>query len=86
VNEDAASPPSAVQLVIGDGTPKKALFTALIVGSILTAINHGDTIFAGHWPPVFKVLLTYFTPYCVTTWGAIIGKRSQWKRDAGKSS
>jgi rhodanese-related sulfurtransferase len=82
LNESPGSPPSVVQLVFGDGTPKKALLTALIVGSILTAINHGDTILAGHWPPMIKMLLTYLTPYCVTTWGAMIGKRSQWKRDA----
>ena len=29
-----------LQLAFGDGTPKKAFFTALVVGSILTSINH----------------------------------------------
>lgn len=83
-NTRAASPPIA-QLIFGDGTPKKAFLTALVVGSILTTINHGDTIAAGHWPPALKVVLTYLTPYCVTTWGAITGKRAQWKRDAARS-
>ena len=65
-----------VQLAFGDGTIKKAFFSALVVGSILTGINHGDTILAGDYPSWPKVLLTYFVPYCVTTWGAITGKLS----------
>ena len=78
------TPPTApplAQLVFGDGTPKKAFLTALVVGSILTAINHGDAILIGDWPPLLKVFLTYCVPYCVTTWGAVIGKRAQWRRD-----
>ena len=67
-------------MAFGDGTPKKALLTAAIVGTILTLINHGDMIIAGEWPPLLKVALTYCVPYCVTTWGAITGKRAQWKR------
>ena len=55
--------------------------TALVVGTILTTINHGDVILAGN-PPVFlKIILTYCVPYCVTTWGAILGKRAQWLAD-----
>ena len=65
---------SLLQLAFGDGTPKKAFFTALVVGSILTSINHGDMILSGEYPYWLKVLLTYFVPYCVTTWGAITGK------------
>ena len=79
----APSGPSLNQLVFGDGTPKKAFLTALIVGSILTAINHGDTIIMGIWPPVLKLALTYFVPYCVTTWGAVTGKQAQWRRSQG---
>ncbi|MFL2749051.1 MAG: hypothetical protein ACJ0DI_06130 [bacterium] len=39
-----------LQLAFGDGTPKKAFFTALVVGSILTSINHGDMIFIRRIP------------------------------------
>ncbi len=66
-----------LQLAFGDGTTKKAFFSALVVGSILTGINHGDTILSGEYPSWPKVLLTYFVPYCVTTWGAITGKLSR---------
>lgn len=75
------SPPTLGQMVLGDGTPKKAFLTALVVGTILTTINHGDTILDGSWPPALKVILTYCVPYCVTTWGAVTGKRAQWRRD-----
>ena len=60
-----------------DGTPKKAFLTACVVGSILTAINHGDLILIGDFPPFWKVILTYFVPFCVTTWGSFLGKRSR---------
>ena len=50
--ENTPLPPSALQMVLGDGTPKKAFLTALIVGTILTGINHGDTILAGLIPDV----------------------------------
>ena len=67
-------------MVLGDGTPKKAILTALVVGTILTAINHGDVILSGSAPLPWKVILTYCVPYCVTTWGAVTGKRAQWRR------
>jgi len=68
------SRPSLTSLMFGDGTPKKALFTALVVGSILAIINHGDLILAGTMPPLTKIGLTYCVPFCVTTWGAVTGK------------
>ena len=67
--------PDLFQLAFGDGTPKKALNTALVVGTILTTINHGDVIIRGESINYFKILLTYCVPFCVTTWGAIHGKR-----------
>ncbi len=70
-------------MMFGGGTPTKAVYTALIVGTILTAINHGDVILAESPPSAWKVVLTYLVPYCVTTWGAITGKRAQWRIDRG---
>ncbi len=81
VREDIESSPPLSQLIFGDGTPKRAFFTALFVGTILMAINHGDLILSGLFPPAWKILLTYCVPYCVTTWGAITGKRAQLRRD-----
>ena len=75
--ERTVSSPSILQMVFGDGTPKKAILTALVVGTILTTINHGDIIMDGLMPDAWKVFLMY----CVTTWGAATGKLAQWRRD-----
>ncbi|MEX0286982.1 MAG: nitrate/nitrite transporter NrtS [Paracoccaceae bacterium] len=72
--------PTFLQLATGDGTPRKAFVTALVVGTVLTVINHGDTLLAGAAPPLGKILLTYCVPYCVTTWGAIGAKRAAWNK------
>jgi hypothetical protein len=85
LNSGDFSQPSLRQMIFGDGTPKKAILTALVVGSLLTAINHGDVILSDLAPPPWKVILTYCVPYCVTTWGAITGKRAQWHKDQRSS-
>ena len=48
---------------------------ALIVGTVLTAINQGDMLLAGHWPPalVWKLPMTYAVPFIVATLGALGG-------------
>ena len=66
-----------IELAISDGTPRKAFLTACIVGTILTIINHLDTIMLGDMPPLIKIALTYCVPYCVTTWGSVLGKKSR---------
>ena len=65
-----------IDLAFSDGTPKKAFFTALVVGTVLTLINHGDVLLSGNYPPILKVPLTYCVPFCVTTWGSYLGKKA----------
>ena len=52
---------------------KRALKYALIVGFILTIINHGDAILAGQITPgrVLKILLTVMVPYVVSTLSSV---------------
>jgi hypothetical protein len=64
-----------LELAFGQGTPASAFKTALVVGTILVAINQGDAILAGAAPVAWKACLTYCVPYCVATWGAIGAKR-----------
>ena len=78
---DQVQEPGVAELLFGGGTPRKAALTALVVGTILTAINHGDAILMGETPPWAKVLLTYCVPYCVTSWGAATGKLAQFRQD-----
>ena len=70
-----------MQLATTDGTPRKALITACVVGTILTTINHGDLILQRDFPPLIKVALTYCVPFCVTTWGAVLGNKSRHPKD-----
>ena len=82
IMEQTSSQPPILQMMFSDGTPKKAILTALVVGTILISINHGDIILDGIAPAPWKVILTYCVPYCVTTWGAVTGKLAQWRRSA----
>ena len=56
---------------------RRSLAPALIVGSILVALNQGDILFLGHWANElsWKMPLTYLTPFLVATWGALSNAR-----------
>ena len=50
----------------------RALKVAAVVGTILTAINHGDKLLACalvDGDPI-KIAMTYCVPYCVSTYSA----------------
>jgi hypothetical protein len=64
---------------------RQTLTIALIVGTILGLINHGNTILDGDatgetW---LKVGLTYCVPFIVSNLGLLAGKRAEGRRDAG---
>jgi hypothetical protein len=50
-------------------TARRALFTSLIVGTVLVAINHGPAIIADQLTRerIFQILLTFAVPYMVST-------------------
>lgn len=52
---------------------RRAIPTALVVGTILTAINQGGTLVTGDFTSalLWHIPLTYCVPYLVTTWGAL---------------
>jgi hypothetical protein len=56
---------------------RRSFLTALVVGTILTAINQGTVIVTGDLPGnlAWKIPLTYCVPFCVATWGALINSR-----------
>jgi hypothetical protein len=61
----------------------RALKVAIIVGTILTFINHGEKILSvalsgQDW---FKVILTYWVPYCVSTWSAVAAIKANTSND-----
>jgi len=52
---------------------RTALVTALVVGTILTAINQGNLVAHGTFPALlaWKIPLTYCVPFCVATFSAL---------------
>ncbi len=52
---------------------RRALKTALLVGIILIAINHGDALMALNvdGQSIAKMLLTLAVPYCVSTYSSV---------------
>jgi hypothetical protein len=54
----------------------RSIAVALIVGSILNAINQGSEIVRGHPLIVWKLLLTYFVPFAVASYGSFAALRS----------
>lgn len=58
---------------------QRSALIALVVGTILVAINQGNTLAQGIVPMelVWKVPLTYAVPFCVATWGALSNSRQQ---------
>jgi len=55
----------------------RAIGVALVVGTILFAINQLDAVLRGELTPtlVAKVALTYLVPYCVSTYSALQATR-----------
>jgi hypothetical protein len=55
----------------------RAIYIALIVGTILTIINQGDILLAGAVTPLVmaKILLTYAVPCSVSTFSALSANR-----------
>ena len=62
----------ACACVVSDGVPRRSLWVALVVGTILNLINQGDALLGGagsvNW---VKVALTFLVPYAVSTYGAV---------------
>lgn len=58
--------------------PGRSAPTALVVGALPVAINHGPTLAGGDFPMQlgWQIPLTYAVPFCVATWGAPRDSRS----------
>ena len=61
----------AIHYSVSDGVPYRSGCVALVVGTILNLINQGDAIFGATPLNWIKIVLTYFVPYAVSTYGAV---------------
>jgi hypothetical protein len=56
---------------ISDGVPRRSLYVALLVGTVLNLINQGDALLGMASINWLKLVLTYCVPYVVCTYGAV---------------
>lgn len=59
------------------GMLRRSLMVSLVVGTLLTLLNQGDTLLAGRWNTdlYWKIPLTYCVPFLVATYGALTSSR-----------
>ena len=62
--------PDALRMVLSGPIVRRSIWVAIIVGTILTLINQGDTLLAEGQIDVVKALLTYLVPFGVSSYGA----------------
>jgi len=55
---------------------RRSLIVATVVGTLLNAINQGPEIVTGQWPVWWKLVLTYFVPFAVASYGSYAAFRS----------
>jgi len=61
----------ACRCAVSDGVPRRSLYVALIVGTVLNLINQGDALLGMASINWLKLILTYCVPYAVCTYGAV---------------
>jgi hypothetical protein len=55
---------------------RRSLIVALVIGTVLNAINQGPEMLSGNWPNWRKLVLTYFVPFAVASYGSYAAFRS----------
>ncbi len=62
----------------------RSLKVAIIVGTILVAINQGDLILSGQFAAAeaWKIPLTYLVPFCVSTYAGVEAIRKLQKPES----
>ena len=68
--------PSVFRLATRPSVMRSSLIVAIVVGIILNMINQGDALLGDKPVVVWKLLLTFCVPYCVSTYGAVMALRN----------
>lgn len=76
--------PSVLQVATSAPVFRRAVKIALIVGTVIAAINYGDKMMTGSITgrDVLKILLTYLVPYCVSTYSAVMAVRDRARAES----
>ena len=67
----------ALKLTFAPKSARHSLLVALVVGTALNLINQGDVLASGTEPIWWKLLLTYFVPFAVASYGGYAALRSR---------
>ena len=65
----------ALRRTFGGAAVRRSLIVAAVIGTVLNAINQGDAIAAGRSVVIWKLLLTYFVPFAVASYGSYAAYR-----------
>ena len=69
-------PKEALERTFSAGPLRRSLAVAIVVGTILNAINQGPELIGGHPLIIWKLALTYFVPFAVASYGCYSAFRS----------
>ena len=75
-----------IELAFEPSIVKRGLKYAIVVGTILVAINHGDRIIAGALTPfqIVQIGLTYSVPYIVSSLSSVQAILAKKQEEKGK--
>ena len=62
---------TACRCAVSDQVPRRSIYVALVVGTLLNFINQGDALLGSGPINWIKLVLTYLVPYAVCTYGAV---------------
>ncbi len=76
---DVPDPLCAAFAILYRPVLRRAALIALIIGTVLTAINQGDVLLTGAITPLvlLRIALTYMVPYSVSTYSALSANRME---------
>ena len=66
----------ALALTFAWRSARRSLTVALVIGTLLNAINQCPEILSGQWPVWWKLVLTYFVPFAVASYGSYAAFRT----------
>ena len=71
--------PAFVSVALRSDVVRRSARVAVVVGTLLALINHGDSLLQGTLDAEasMKILLTYLVPYCVSTWASVQTARTE---------
>lgn len=71
------APRPALARTFAAASLRRSLIVAVVIGSLLNAINQGDALLGHHPVVIWKLLLTYAVPFIVASYGSYAAFRQQ---------